>query len=317
MKFLKAFWIGVWSVIFGVKRLWTAKERAAARKKVTVLKGAHAQMLLAARRGNVEAQRQLATRYAEGDGVEQDYTEAAHWFGQAARRGDASAQFSFGICYANGQGVGQDFEEAAEWFRRSAEQGNVGAQVSLGLCLQKGLGVFQSNEEAVAWFRRAAESGDAAGQASLASCLQTGRGVAKNDAEAVDWFLKAAAQGLAEADFNLGKCYQEGVGVPHPGLVATGASLGAALLLPRTVPNRWWYGRGALLDGLSLVGSMTTPSRWSSPAPNWGASAFECDPARATLGVLLLRLGAVPRQDRPRLRRPCPTAGGTLLEPAT
>src|SRR5579862_9795615 len=118
MKFLKAFWMGIWGVVFGVKYLWAPKTKAPKRKPDMVLKGPHAQMLAAARRGNIQAQRQLATRYAEGDGVEQNYSEAAHWFGEAARRGDAAAQFSFGICYANGQGVGQDYEEAAEWFRR-------------------------------------------------------------------------------------------------------------------------------------------------------------------------------------------------------
>src|SRR5271157_5632995 len=98
MKFLKAFWMGVWSVVFGVKNLWTARNKAPPRQPNMVLKGRHAQMLAAARRGNIEAQRQLATCYSEGDGVEQDYSEAAHWFGEAARRGDPAAQFSFGIC---------------------------------------------------------------------------------------------------------------------------------------------------------------------------------------------------------------------------
>ncbi len=143
MKFLKVIFMGFWSLIFGAKKLWAAKNKAPAKPRM-VLKGRHAQMHMAARRGNVEAQVELATCYAEGDGVEQNYTEAAHWFGEAAKLGDQRGQFSLGVCYANGQGVAQDYEQAVALFREAAEQNNIGAQVSLGLCLQKGLGAYPS-----------------------------------------------------------------------------------------------------------------------------------------------------------------------------
>lgn len=194
----------IWGVGFGIRRLFVGKGNGQRRNLKVAVNAREAQMLAAARRGNVEAQTRLAAAYADGDGVTQDYGEAAHWFGEAARRGDAGAQFSFGICHANGQGTAQDYEEAVDWFRRSADQGNAGAQVSLGLCLQKGLGAPSNQKEALQWFRRAAESGDAAGQVSLAAALQSGRGAAKNEVEAAGWFRKAAAQGLAEAEFNLG-----------------------------------------------------------------------------------------------------------------
>src|SRR5580704_7380971 len=126
MKFLKVICMGIWGVIFGVKNLFSvAKKREAAKNTPKlVLRGRHAQMITAARRGNVEAQIQLATCYADGDGVEQNYAEAAHWYGEAAKLGDQRGQFSMGICYANGQGVGQDYEAAVKSFRLAAEQGN-------------------------------------------------------------------------------------------------------------------------------------------------------------------------------------------------
>src|SRR5580698_7576139 len=156
MKFLKTIFMGIWGVIFSAKELLGGKNKTPQKPKV-FLKGRHGQMLLAARRGNIEAQMELATCYSEGDGVEQNYTEAAHWFGEAARLGDARGQFSLGICYANGQGVGQDYEQAVNWFRFAAEQGNVGAQVSLGICLQKALGGSASPTEAAKWFKMAAD----------------------------------------------------------------------------------------------------------------------------------------------------------------
>jgi hypothetical protein len=158
------------------------------------LKGRHAQMLLAARRGNVEAQMELATCYSEGDGVEQNYAEAAHWFGEAAKLGTPADNSAWGFVTPMGRG-GAGLRGSRAVVSQGGRAKKPGAQVSLGLCLQKGLGVYPSPQEAVHWFRQAAESGDAAGQMSLASCLQSGEGVAKNEAEALEWFRKAAAGG--------------------------------------------------------------------------------------------------------------------------
>jgi hypothetical protein len=44
-------------------------------------------------------------RYAKGDGVSQDYAEAAKWFRAAAVRGHEAAQFNLAVLHVNGQGV--------------------------------------------------------------------------------------------------------------------------------------------------------------------------------------------------------------------
>jgi len=41
-----------------------------------------------------------------------------------AERGDAEAQDILGNMYYNGQGVPQDYKEAARWYRKAAEQGD-------------------------------------------------------------------------------------------------------------------------------------------------------------------------------------------------
>ena len=48
--------------------------------------------------------------------------EAAQRYKEAAINGDASAQCSLGVCYCNGEGVPQDYAEAAKWFTKSAMQ---------------------------------------------------------------------------------------------------------------------------------------------------------------------------------------------------
>jgi TPR repeat protein len=65
--------------------------------------------------------------YAEGQGVKQDFAEAANWYRKAADQEYAGAQNELGSLYENGQGVPQDYTEAANWYRKAAGHGVVGA----------------------------------------------------------------------------------------------------------------------------------------------------------------------------------------------
>jgi hypothetical protein len=57
--------------------------------------------------------------------VPQDAAEAARL---AAAQGRASAQFNLALLYATGQGVAQDYVEAARLYRHSAAQWRVGVR---------------------------------------------------------------------------------------------------------------------------------------------------------------------------------------------
>jgi TPR repeat protein len=94
--------------------------------------------------------------YEEGQGVPQDYAQAALWYRKAADQGEPRAQFNLGQMYRNGQGVPQDYTQAAEWYRKAAEQGDSVAQLSLGFLYAKGQGVPQDNVQAYFWFDLAA-----------------------------------------------------------------------------------------------------------------------------------------------------------------
>jgi TPR repeat protein len=76
-----------------------------------------------------------------------------------AEQGDAAAQFSLGAIYAKGQGVAQDYAEAAKWYRKAAEQGYTPAQCKLGTMYVQGHGVTRDYAEAVKWYRKASEQG--------------------------------------------------------------------------------------------------------------------------------------------------------------
>ena len=60
---------------------------------------------------------------------------------QRADQGDAYAQYNLGLMYATGQGVTQDFTQAAAWYCKAADQGDAYAQYNLGLMYAAGQGV--------------------------------------------------------------------------------------------------------------------------------------------------------------------------------
>ena len=76
----------------------------------------------------------LGNCYCDGEGVEQNYTEAVKWYTKAAEQGNADAQNNLGHCYHNGYGIEQNFIEAIKWFTKAAEQGHTKAQQNLDTC---------------------------------------------------------------------------------------------------------------------------------------------------------------------------------------
>jgi len=62
--------------------------------------------------------------------------------------------------YDLGQGVVQDYKEAAKWYRKSAEQGLAAAQFALGAMYANGDGVIRDNVYAHMWWSIAASNGD-------------------------------------------------------------------------------------------------------------------------------------------------------------
>ena len=67
----------------------------------------------AASMGNAEAQFVIASRYLNGEnGVKQDFSKAAFWYGKAAAQGLAPAQYRLGTLYERGKGVAKDMGTA-------------------------------------------------------------------------------------------------------------------------------------------------------------------------------------------------------------
>jgi TPR repeat protein len=72
-------------------------------------------------------------------------------YGLAVAQGDAAAQFNLGRMFDHGQGVAQDYAEAARLYGLAAAQGHAGAQNKLGRMFHHGRGVAQDRAEAIRW----------------------------------------------------------------------------------------------------------------------------------------------------------------------
>ena len=154
---------------------------------------------MAAAQGDASAQFEVASRLAEGKGLDQDLKEAAQWYQRSASNGFAMAQFRLGTLYERGLGVPTDQARAQVWYQRAAEQGNVKAMHNLAVLAAGRTTPPPDYKEAARWFAAAAELGLADSQYNLAVLYENGMGVPKDLKQAYKWLLLAANAGDSDA----------------------------------------------------------------------------------------------------------------------
>lgn len=278
-----------------------------------------------AEKGDAKAQFDLATRYAQGQGVAQDYVEAVEWFRKAAGQGDLAAQTALGDAYFSGKGVPTNFVEAAKWYQKAPEQGDARVQAILGFMYEVGRGVEKDMAKSVIWFRKAAEQGDQAAQCHLGDISFFGQGVPKDYAEGVKWYRKAAEQGDAEAQLQLGTAFLVGQGVAtnlvegvkwcrkaaEQGLAEAENKLGIALEEGWGIPKDYaeaahWYQKAAehgdqaaqnnlgvcYRDGTGVTQDYAQAVKWYRNAAEQGFASAQCN-----LGVCYMNGQGVPKND--------------------
>lgn len=201
--------------------------------------------------GDLAAILELAEKYYNGNGVQQDYKTAFRYYKRADVLESEVAQYSIGVMYDNAQGVEHDPEKAFIYYKKAAEKGFAPAQTSLGEQYYFGIGCQKNDSEAVYWLEKSVkEYPDAnvyitlatiykdTSDASLSSpskslsCVQKaidegsetalnlmglyyelGYGVEKDYSQAVHYYQLAADNGVESAYVNLGAFYQYGYGV--------------------------------------------------------------------------------------------------------
>jgi localization factor PodJL len=153
----------------------------------------------AALNGDAAAAYEVASRYADGKLVAQNYTEAAKWYDRAAQKGLVPAMFRLGSLYEKGLGVPKDVGAAKRSYIAAAEGGNPKAMHNLAVLFADGGGQGPDYKTASEWFRKASDYGLADSQYNLAVLYARGIGVEQNLVESYKWFSLAAAQGDTDA----------------------------------------------------------------------------------------------------------------------
>jgi TPR repeat protein len=146
--------------------------------------------------------------------VPQDYGKAFEYFKAAADKGDTKAIRYVGICYEQGQGVRQDYAEAAKYY---AMLGDGGFYLANLLLEGKGVEP-DVNRALEIYAKTAAANGggeaDTYSAEALARIYEEGRFVKADPAKALEYYQLAARKGSADAKAKLGdhaaRLYKDG-----------------------------------------------------------------------------------------------------------
>lgn len=188
--------------------------------------------------------RLLAQKYANGEGVAQDYCTAAALYRQAMEEGDDMATCLLGECYFRGAGVKKDYAAALRYFQQSdtirarshirrffrdgsmcrqpdltdfsglgqAVERNVpGACVTMGHLFFLGKVGYRDLEEGVRWYSLAGDDPEA--RFCLGFAHATGAGAERDLRRAAACFRQAAKQDFPPAAYNLRLCCQNDANV--------------------------------------------------------------------------------------------------------
>ncbi|KAF9908003.1 hypothetical protein EC991_010351 [Linnemannia zychae] len=277
-----------------------------------------------AEEGSIDAQMELATIYANGQGVPQDYREASVWYFEAVKAGHIGARVKMGWLYENGLGVIQDYQMALEFYQKAAEHndpegqtciGDINyygrgwpvdyytamyfytraaaehygpAQMKVADMYITGTGIPQNYEAASIWIYMAVKDGYPEGQVLYGRWHEEGIYVSKNESKALELYLKAAEQGNADGQCCVGSMYERGLG-------------GAPQDYPKAIE---WYFKAVKQDnpaaqtklgllyekGLGVPQDYSTAMEWYINAANQGYAA-----AQSQIGSLFERGLGVPQ----------------------
>jgi TPR repeat protein len=120
---------------------------------------AHSWYIKVAEHFHKDALYRLGQFYAEGWGVEKDYTLSIDYYQKSAIVGNIDALYQLGVMYENGQGVVPDKETAISYYNRASELGNSESQFRLGTLYEEGLLLQQDILESLRYYTKAASQG--------------------------------------------------------------------------------------------------------------------------------------------------------------
>ncbi len=166
--------------------------------------------------GDVDAEAALGWMYYDGEIQPMDALKAFQLTQAAAEKGNVTAEDQLLTMYAQ-IGTPDDTEKALYWGRKAAGTGDQSSQIDLGKALQTYASTDEAYAEAIHWFEVAATgpNSDLAGRATLAlaNTYAKGTGVKVDEGKALYWLKQGVDKGSAESMNVLGLAYREGTGI--------------------------------------------------------------------------------------------------------
>lgn len=247
--------------------------------------------------GNLNCQVDLACKYIEGDGVQQDPQEAYRLIKDAADKGNRYGELWLGICYQSGIGVEENQKEAFRWFLSSAKKGNKPAMNIVGQAYEFGYGVEQDIEEAVNYYQKASDENYPPALVNLAVCYEHGRGVERNLEKSFALMKQASNEGDEGARILIAKYYFNGWGTKenkeealrimnslkegpygeeatkYAAIIEKGDTMSTYELQFRYIPIMLWSYKNDKTDYIEIV----EPAKWEWNLRSFFVSQFEWD----------------------------------------
>lgn len=125
-----------------------------------------------------------------------------------AKKGDADAQFQLANCYRQGLGVLRDISQAHKWYLLAAKNKHADALFQLGELYWLNLIGKSDWSEAKKWYLQAAEQMNRDAMYRLGILSKYSKEHSDDYGEAIQWWTKAAAQGHPDAQFEIDRACQ-------------------------------------------------------------------------------------------------------------
>lgn len=130
----------------------------------------------AARRGNVQAQYQLAALLASGDTIEQDLAGALRWYEKAAKKKHPEALYNLGLMYLLGEAVEKNVQHAVDLLETAANHGSRdGQELYADILLTGRFGIRRDPRRAAYFYLRSFKEGNDRAGLSLAIAIMEKR----------------------------------------------------------------------------------------------------------------------------------------------
>jgi len=185
--------------------------------------------------GEVKAQLKLGQMYLDGNGVEENHTEAARWYQLAAGQGDRGGISSLAALYFTGWGVEYNPSHALELYCQAADMGDKHSALSAARMLLEGTEVAKDASRAASLLQSVLEDADehikpntpeAQAAHLLGIMYNTGNGVEQDKVKSWKTLERASEAGVKPATVLM-----QSFPIEELQQIASGGSGAAALVL--------------------------------------------------------------------------------------